>query len=380
MMNIMTVLAIVCFIILQCNCDENIRFCSIGMGVFGTALAKVAIQKGFKMVSAFTRHSKHSKSIGEILQMTEDPSLSFLVSNMNDLESIIDETKPHFCIDATNSTLQSVFAHFIRLLNKQIHIITLADEAVYPDTILDNDSRQLYESLDTIARQNNVSIVGGGYSDSILIPVIPSLAASMQTVTKIQFSQTENIDEWGDFAHHAAEYGVGLTQKQFENKFENEIDSGIESWQKRVVESIADGINKDMLHISIKRECYIVNNKDGLYSKVISKIIPFGNCAGMNTTIVGKTFDIDIVFSVIFAVFPNMNEINDIECKLFGSSYLEFVIPNVDGKVTTAASLIHRVPFVLNKLKPGFHNVGRLEANRYWKTANDWNKFLYGGK
>ena len=147
---------------------EDIRFCSIGMGSFGTSTARLAVQKGFKMVAAFTRHSKHTKTVGQLMGMEDDESLSFEVSGMNKLEQILDETKPHFCIDATNNTLESVFPHFRRLLAKGINILTLSTDAIFPNTRFYWKPRQLYRTLDQVAKENNAVILGGGYSDSLL--------------------------------------------------------------------------------------------------------------------------------------------------------------------------------------------------------------------
>ena len=151
---------------------EEIRFCSIGMGSFGLPTAKLAIEKGFKMVAAFTRYSKHTKTVGQLLGMEDDESLSFHVSGMNKLEEVIDETKPHFCIDATTSKLNDVFPHFRRLIAKGVHILTLCNQAIFPFTRFHWKPRQLYRALDSMAKQHNVVIVGGGYSDSLFSSVV----------------------------------------------------------------------------------------------------------------------------------------------------------------------------------------------------------------
>lgn len=147
---------------------EEIRFCSVGMGTFGTATAKYAIQKGFKMVAAFTRYSKHTKTVGQLLGMEDDESLKFEVSGMNKFEEILDKTKPHFCIDATNSTLSDVFPHFRRLIEKGVNILTLSNEAIFPNTRFNWKPRQLYKTLNKMAQDKNVVILGGGFQDSIL--------------------------------------------------------------------------------------------------------------------------------------------------------------------------------------------------------------------
>ena len=182
-------------LLLTILCSEEIRFCSIGMGTFGIPTAKYAVQKGFKMVAAFTRYSKHTKTAGELLGMQDDPSLNFEVSGMKKFEEIIDKTKPHFCIDATNSTLSSVFPHFRRLIAKGVNILTLSNEAIFPNTRFNWKPRQLYKTLDRMAKENNVVILAGGYQDSVLclvyFPYIPLQVWSLFIIHNLQNTQCQ---------------------------------------------------------------------------------------------------------------------------------------------------------------------------------------------
>eukprot|EP01084_Bolivina_argentea_P067073 122247_1 len=340
---------------------DDIRFCSIGMGTFGTSTAKLAVQKGFKMVAAFTRYSKHTKTVGELLGMENDPSLQFEVSGMNKLEQIIDSTKPHFCIDATNSTLSDVFPHFRRLLAKGINIITLNNEAVFPNTRFNWKPKQLYRALNTAAIAGNAVILGGGYSDSILIPVIPSMTASMIELNKIRINMKLDVDGFGEKG--AAHFGVGMTEKEFKENVESFSSYGISYWSRAVVEAIADTMDIPLLDIDKKKgtialytrsECYKVTNENGLQSNALGKVIPNGECAGMNQTILGRAKgNIEIYLSIILGVIPNINEINDVEVQLLGVPDLEFSIKDVNSAVVTGVSLLHRVPMVLKELKPG---------------------------
>ena len=193
------------FLAITITCAEEIRFCSIGMGSYGTPTAKYAIQKGFRMVAAFTRYSKHTKTVGQLLGMEGDESLNFEVSGMNKLEEILDETKPHFCIDATNSTLADVFPHFRRLIAKGINILTLADEAIFPNTRFNWKPRQLYRALNKMAKDNNVVILGGGFQDSILSLVYIHVV-NINRIHCIQFTSHSAGDSQFDCSYVGVEY------------------------------------------------------------------------------------------------------------------------------------------------------------------------------
>eukprot|EP00483_Globobulimina_turgida_P001027 UN01029 len=361
---------------------EDIRFCSIGMGGFGTSTAKLAIEKGFKMVAAFTRYSKHTKTVGQLLGMEDDPSLQFEVSGMRKLEEIIDATKPHFCIDATNSTLGDVFPHFRRLLAKGINILTLSNEAIFPNTRFHWKPKQLYRALDKFAKESNAVVLGGGFSDSLLMPVIPSMAASMMELNRIRITVKINAD--GAAEKDARFYGVGMTEKDFNGYRETLINIGISYWQRAVVEALADsldlslldvtsGAQKESIALYTRMECYKVANENGLQSNALNQVIDSGDCAGINVTVLGRAKDnVEIVLSVVFAVLPEV-ESSNMEVVLSGVPDLEFLIKNIDMHVVTGASLLHRVPMVLNELQPGFHDVNKLGANRYWSKVDDWN-------
>jgi len=360
--------------------EQEIRFCSIGMGTYGISTAKIAIQKGFKMVAAFTRNSKHTKTAGELLGMEDDASLAFTVSGMRKLEKIIDETRPHFCIDATNSTLESVFSHLYRLISKQVHILTLCDEAVFPFTRFHWKQRQLAKTLDTLAKENNVVVLGGGFSDSVFMPVIPSMMASMIEFHGLRLSMPVNIDD-ADRAFAQA-FGVGLTLDAFTEQIANSV-SAAEYWPRAVVESIAAQIGYPVLEESgggtiqlyTRRECYSVQTEVGVFSNALNRTIAHGECAGMNVTILGQARDgVKILFSFIVAVSATDEQQPNIDVVFDGVPTFQFSIANADVSAVTGASLIHRVPMVLNELEPGFHTVGELTHNRYWTNVASWNR------
>merc|ERR1712228_39316 len=317
--------------------------------------------------------------------MEDDNSLSFEVSGMNQLEQLLDETKPHFCIDATNNTLESVFPHFRRLLAKGINILTLSTDAIFPNTRFYWKPLQLFRSLDQVAKESNAVILGGGYSDSLLMPIIPSMTASMIKLNGVRGTIKINVDMEHATKKFIQDAGVGMTEEEF-NENEGAHVRKIGYWTRAIVESIADGIGYPLLDktygkkgesiaLFTRTECYKVQNKEGLKCEGLDAMIDYGKCAGMNITVKGEAKDdMEIVFSVILAVLPQQSEENDLKVVLHGIPELEFSIKNVDSFMASAASLLHRVPLVLNELEPGFYNVNHLKSNSYWDRVSDWNK------
>merc|ERR1712129_382258 len=159
-------------------------------------------------------------------------------------------------------------------------------------------------------------------------------------------------------------------------------------WTRAIVESIADGIGYPLLAklygpngsgesiaLYTRTQCLTVEEENGLPCKGCDDaLIEVGKCKGMNITVKGEARDgVQIFLSVILAVLPNQSEKNDLEVVLHGVPELQFAIKNVNSFMASSASLLHRVPMVLNELEPGFYSVNDLKANRYWDKVSDWN-------
>ena len=165
----MTSSFVCCFLFFSAVCcSKEIRFYLIGLGSFGIPTAQIAIKKGFKMVAAFTRSSHHDHTVGKVLEMEDDESLSFNVSPISDLEKVVEERTPRFCIDATTALLESVLPHFSRLLSMGVHIVTMAGEAMFPDTKYTLETYQIWKTFDQMAKDNGAIVVGGAYPDGVI--------------------------------------------------------------------------------------------------------------------------------------------------------------------------------------------------------------------
>ena len=218
-----------------------------------------------------------------------------------------------------------------------------------------------------------------------IVPVIPSMTASMITLNGIRCIIKINVDMEGATKKFIRDAGVGLTEEEFNENTSAHIRK-IGYWTRAVVESIADGIGYPLLDKTYGRsgesialftrtECLKVEYENGLRCEGLDTVVEYGKCAGMNITVLGKAKDdVEILMSVILAVLPNQSEENDLEVVLQGIPELEFAIKNVDSFMASAASLLHRVPMVLNELEPGFYNVNHLKSNVYWDKVSDWNK------
>eukprot|EP00486_Rosalina_sp_Unknown_P003169 CAMPEP_0201574200 /NCGR_PEP_ID=MMETSP0190_2-20130828/18533_1 /ASSEMBLY_ACC=CAM_ASM_000263 /TAXON_ID=37353 /ORGANISM="Rosalina sp." /LENGTH=275 /DNA_ID=CAMNT_0048002121 /DNA_START=472 /DNA_END=1299 /DNA_ORIENTATION=- len=242
-----------------------------------------------------------------------------------------------------------------------------------------------------MARDNNVVILAGGFQDSLLMPVIPSMAAAMIELNTIRISLKIDVDGYGK--QGVPYYGGGMKKEDHAGYIDNETFA-MEYWQRAVTEAIADqmgyplldrvitletgssvtnGKKLDTIELYTRKECY--QPQQGLNSIALGRVIGNDECAGINITVKGVARDnIQIFFSVILGIVPNKDDINDVEVRLEGVPNLEFNIPSImgGGEIITAASLLHRVPMVLNELEPGFHQVSKLGLNRYFGKVEDW--------
>ena len=221
------------------------------------------------------------------------------------------------------------------------------------------------------------------------MPVVPSMAAAMLELNTVRITWMLDIDGYGEKA--ATYYGAGMKEVDHKAYTDNETFS-MDYYLRAVVEGMADqmgyplldmvetletgssitnGRKQNTIQLFIRKECY--KPGDGVNSNALGRVIGNDECGGTNVTIKGVARDnVQILFSVILGVIPNVNEINDVSIKLEGRPNMEFSIKDVDGEIITAASLLHRVPQVLNELEPGFHDVTKLRHNKYFRKVEDW--------
>jgi 2,4-diaminopentanoate dehydrogenase len=114
---------------------------------------------------------------------------------------------------ATRSFLKDLAAPLRTLAQHKINVVTISEEAFYAW----NTEPVLSQEIDTLFRNNAVSVTGTGMEDVYWCYLGALLVGCSLKVEKLVYYTQFNVDDYGMALCEA--HGVGLTSEEFKAKF-----------------------------------------------------------------------------------------------------------------------------------------------------------------
>ena len=348
------------------NASEEIRYCAIGLGHFGRLATTIALKKNVNIVAAFTRSSNIGKDVGDVLNIGY--KLNVPISPVSDLDKILKETRPNICFDATATTLAEVYENYLILLKNKVNIISLAEQHVYPF------NAKNYDEISKLAIEQDVTIFGAGFQDLYLQQYFLALSSSMISIFSI------DAGWYGDFNTDVFVYseyvGIGLTENEFHEKKINDPEENIFS---RLMSEWTIAMSRwyakqfDLTEVDYQMTIApILNTDDGVYGKVVDRLIQKGENLGLNMTLSMKTKEgVDIYFRNEVRCYNDGEQKNAIEIVMFGEpDRSSVVVPRIDVGDGTIITAINRIPQII-EAKGGYYNVDELGLAKYWSGVQN---------
>ena len=328
----------------------------IGTGKMAKYTMRYVFEKGGEVVGAADINPKViGKDIGEIIG-TENKGI--VVTDVNDLESTLKETKPNVCIVETMSLLNDVGDVLLVCAKCGVNAITTCEEAFYSW----NSNPTLTSEIDKLAKENNCTVTGTGYQDIFWGQLITSLAGATQKITKIKGSSSYNVEEYGIALAKA--HGAGLTKEEFERDVAS-ADEISEEERKALIESRkflpaymwnTNGWLCSKLGLTVKsqvQKCVPQFYAEDIESSTLNMTVKKGVATGMSAVVTTETEEgITLETECIGKVYSK-NDVDTNEWTVYGE-------PNTTLKITmpstvelTCATVVNRIPDVI-KAEPGF--------------------------
>jgi 2,4-diaminopentanoate dehydrogenase len=193
------------------NVNVKPRLVLYGTGQFGQYFARLAVQANLPIVAAYNRAgAKVGKDLGQLAGLDRDLGIIVEDGDKADLSNVDADV----AIISVGNHIRINFPIYQKLLNAGMNVLCLAGEACYPYGIDAN----LAEEIDTLAKRNNVSFMGGGIWDvSRIWPGI--LAAGACTEIKSLFHRSiTDCSRQIISMEQAWECGIGHTVQAFWDK------------------------------------------------------------------------------------------------------------------------------------------------------------------
>ena len=186
--------------------DNGIKFVHVGLGPMGARICKLACQKeGIGIVGAVERINI-GLDVGEVIESGK--KLGVLITD--DLDVAL-EKKPAIAVHSTLSSLELIKEQLITIIRAGVNIVSTCEELSYPwDT-----QTAIAEELDTLAKKNNVTILGTGVNPGFCMDTFPIVMTGIcQDVEHIRVARIQ--DARPRRLPFQKKIGAGCTPEEFD--------------------------------------------------------------------------------------------------------------------------------------------------------------------
>ena len=329
----------------------KIKVFQIGCGKMSKYTMRYVYEHGAEIVGAVDINEEViGKDIGKIM---EGYNYGVKVGHLNDLDALLEETKPDIAIVTTMSLLEDLRDVLRSCASHGVNAITTCEEAFFAS----NSNPTLWKELDVLAKANNCTITGCGYQDIFWGNLITVIAGTTHKITKIKGSSSYNVEDYGIALAKA--HGAGLTLDEFDkqvaaaDRISDEerqavINSGKyePSYMWNTVGWLADKLG---LHItSMKQECVPQTYDKDLDSSTLGMNIPAGNATGMSAVVTAETEEGIILEAECIGKVYAEDEFDKNEWTIIGEPETTVTVQRPATVELTCADIVNRIPDVIN--------------------------------
>lgn len=190
-----------------------------GCGIMGRNVAEaLGDKKSFNIVGAVDIDPKLiGKDLGEIFQSPQ--KLGIMIEG--DANALFAREEAHAVVLTTTSHLNSVLPQIIQCAKAGLNVISTCEELSYPW----KRSPELAKEIDTVAKENGVTVVGTGINPGYLMDTLPLvLTAPCLRVDTVKVKRMMNSARRR--IPFQIKVGTGMTPEEFKRKIERGIITG----------------------------------------------------------------------------------------------------------------------------------------------------------
>lgn len=324
-----------------CMRKENIKVAIWGFGAMGSGMARMLLsKKGVEIVGVCDRDpARVGKSVYEVLGVDRGDKKDVVISS--DVDEVLTEGCCDLVLCATDSFTERAFPRLKLCLERKLNVISTAEEMSYPQA----QNPELAESLDQIAKENGVSILGTGINPGLIMDLlVVILTGCMTDLTSVEAKRVNSLSPFGKAVME--EQGVGISVEAFEKGVKDGSLAGHVGFSESI-RMIADAVGWEVQEIKAQMQP-IVTSVDRKSPYGFAKA---GDVAGVNMTgqgIVDGEERIHMIHPQ--QIEPEMEGTYTGDyITLKGSPEVNMSIkPEVDGGLGTIAMCVNMIPQVIN--------------------------------
>ena len=316
---------------------KKIKAIQYGCGNLGRHTLRYMMEKGIEVVGVVdVNPTIVGKDISEILGLEKKTGIVV----KNNVEDVLKETNADIAMLTLAPTMEDIYPHVIKCIEKGVNVITSAEGLIFPWQL----EKEYVTKMNAIAKENDATVVGSG-TQAQYVDFVKAVSTTCHKMNKISVTIFDNSEYSSEEA--VKPFGVGLTQDEFKKVFTNDPETMIPSfyWPQAYLVGSALGWNIDKVE---QKDIPVIAKKD-FKSESLQRIIPEGDCLGVQTIVSASTMDGKIVeFNSIIAAFDPEDPNKDTQLWEFeGEPNVKLTLSAIDMFPTTAAGLVNRIPEVL---------------------------------
>jgi hypothetical protein len=330
---------------------EKFNVIQVGFGPMGQLVTKLLLKRDnvnfigiVDIDPAF-----EGKKLNEILGSSDLPDLSIV----KELDPLLND-EVDVVIIATSSFFETIAPMIIKVVEAGAHVITMCEQLSYPWDF----HSDLATKIDTIAKENNVTVTGSGINPGYLMDLLPIvLTAPCETVEKIHVTRMMNSSRRR--IPFQKKIGTSLTIGEFNKKIsDKEITGhvGLEESIQMIVSAL--GFEVDKIVEFPPKPMITEKEFDSPFGRV-----PEGYVRGLHSRGVATKGGKEIIILDFFAYAGDHEEYDSIVIEGV-PGINQKIIGGVHGDVGTASMIVNLIPKVV-EANPGLLTMKDLPAPGY---------------
>lgn len=346
---------------------KQIKAFQIGCGRMSKYIMEYIINLGGEIVGAVD--IDETKIGQDISKVIERENYGVTINSLENLEELLNKTKPNIAIITTMSFLNDVEETIRTCIRCGVNVITTSEECFYPK----NSNPNIYNELDILAKAHNVTVTGCGYQDVFWGNLITVLSGSIHNITKIKGSSSYNVEDYGIALAEA--HGAGKTIEEFEQEIASADHISDQDREKLINEGKFNpsymwntvGWLADKMHltpIKMSSKTIPITISEDIHSETLNMDIKAGNATGMSAVAILETKEgITIEAECIGKVYTK-DDFDKNEWTVEGEPTTTITVNNPDTVRLTCANIVNRIPDVINA-ESGFIPTSRISESTY---------------
>ena len=321
-----------------------------GVGAMGAIATRLLVEKGAIIVGAIGRsRSKVGRDLGDIAGLGR----TLGVPVEADADRVL-ARGADIAVVCVGSYLSAMHGHFATCLGHGVNVVTIEEETVFPWT----SSPELAQSLDALARSNNVTLAASGAQDVFWLNLVTTLLGASHRIERVTGRCRWNVDDYGpEVAGHLR---IGAAREAFERYVA--ASGWPEFVARQTLEALVARLGLGIASISSDVEAVTLDER--ITCHALSREIPPGHVIGtIDRTVVTTQEGPQFEFAMEGRVYRE-GETDTNFWRVAGEPDLTLSCENAHYRFTTCSTLVNRIPDVI-AAAPGLWSLDRLGPPGY---------------